>query len=77
MFEPKQVFLPYTKVACKNMSLNNSDSWHLVSQTCFCCKTYCATPCDAILLTEETITVQILAHMFTAYFHHFNEFQNF
>ena len=40
---PQQVFLLYisTKVTCKNMLQNHSDSSHLVSQTCFHCKTYC------------------------------------
>ena len=44
LLEPKQVFLLYisTKVTYKNTSLNYSDSWYLISQTCFHCKTCCA-----------------------------------
>ena len=43
LFEPKHVFLLHisTKVTCTNTPLNYSNSWHLVSQTCFHCKTYC------------------------------------
>ena len=43
LFEPKHVFLLHisTKVTCTNTSLNYSNSWHLVLQTCFHCKTYC------------------------------------
>ena len=43
LFEPKHVFLLHisTKVTCTNTSLNYSNSWHLILQTCFHCKTYC------------------------------------
>ena len=67
LFEPKHVFLLHisTKVTCTNTSLNYSNSWHLVLQTCFTVKPiafHCLYPCDAIPQTEETITMQILAH---------------
>ena len=80
----KTSFLLYIsiKVTCKNMTLNHTNGWHLALQTCFHCKTYCASlsvlPVMQYPQTEETITMQILAYAYSLFnFHDFNEFQKF
>ena len=80
LFEPKQVFLLYisTKVNCKNKSLNHSDSWHLILQTCFHHNLLCFIVCTPVMQYckwKKPLQCRFW-HIFTAYFHHLNEFQN-
>ena len=85
LFEPKHVFLLHisTRVTCTNTSLNYSNSWHLVLQTCFHCKTYCVSlavpPVTQYRKQKNHYNADFgtFWHVFTAYFHHFNEFQKF
>ena len=86
LFEPKQVFLLHisTKVTCTNMSLNHSDSWHLVSQTCFHCKTYCASLSVPLVMQyckwKKPLQCRfwhILACVYSLFLCHFSKFQKF
>ena len=57
LFEPKQVFLLdiTIRITCKNTSLNNSDSWCLILQTCFHCKIYYTSLCVPPLMQYHKI----------------------
>ena len=60
--------------------INHSNSWHLISRTCFHCKIHCA-PLSVPPVMQHHKQKKPLQcrfrHIFTAYLHQFNKFQNF